>query len=302
MSTAPAKLPRLNVGLADYVGSIDLVLCDVWGVVHNGARRHDGAVDALSRFRRSGGTVILVTNAPAPKAQVQRRMDRLGVPRDAYDDIATSGDVTVEMMVAAGSPPVFAIGPDGETGLFEECARIGARRPDRVGVAEAALAICIGLDDRRNRPDEYDGDLRIMRDHRLELICANPDIVVEVGETLVYCAGAIAERYAAIGGRVLQAGKPFPAIYERAFAMAATARGRATEPARVLAIGDAMATDVKGAANQGIASLMVTGGIHRAAIHGAEAGAAIDHAAFRQFLDDFQILPAAAVPLLVWRA
>lgn len=291
--------PRLDLGLADLAPAYDLILCDVWGVLHNGVAHHPAAVDALRRFRQGGGTVVLITNAPAPAAQVQRRLDRLDVPRDAYDGIATSGDVTIAMIVEAGCPPLFSIGPDGEYALYKEAGRLGPRKPPIVPIEAADMAICIGLDETGDRPEDYDDSLRELRIRGLDLVCANPDIVVEVGDTLVYCAGAIAERYAAIGGTVVQAGKPFPAIYERALAMAEAMRGK-TARKRILAIGDAMPTDMRGAQNQGFASLLITSGIHRASLHRGAHASAIDAAALERFLGASAMTPTAALPALTW--
>jgi HAD superfamily hydrolase (TIGR01459 family) len=300
MTSSHAAHPRLDHGLGDLASSFDLVLCDVWGVVHNGVRHHPAAVDALRRFRQGGGTVVMVTNAPAPKAQVQARMDRLGVPREAYDAIATSGDVTIAMIVEAGCPPLFGIGPDGEYALYQEAGRIGPRMPRLVPVAEAEMAICIGLDETGERPEDYDATLAALRERGLDLVCANPDIVVEVGDELVYCAGAIAERYEAIGGKVIQAGKPFAPIYDLALSLARAIRGD-TAKERILAIGDAMHTDIKGAANQGFASLFVTAGIHRARLHpGGTRDAALDEAALVHFLSGYSIGPSAALSRLRW--
>ena len=298
MSAITARLDR---GLADLAPAYDLILCDVWGVVHNGVVHHPAAVDALQRFRRGGGRVVLVTNAPAPAAQVLRRLDRLGVPHDAYDAIATSGDVTIAMIVAAGCPPLFSIGPGGEYAIYTEAARLGPRAPALVPIEQAEVAICIGLDETGETPADYDANLAALRAKNLELVCANPDIVVEVGDTLVYCAGAIAERYAVLGGRVTQAGKPFPAIYERALALAAEA-GCVPGAGRVLAIGDATHTDIAGAARMGFDSVLITSGIHRARLHVGDRGSAIDEAALRQFLAEKDARPTCVMPDLRWTA
>ncbi len=299
MTSSPAPLPHLDKGLAELAAGKDLLLCDVWGVIHNGVIFHPAAVEALSRFRQGGGTVILVTNAPAPEAQVWSRMRRLGVPRECFDRIATSGDVAAATLVEAGCPPVFNIGPDHDVALYGEAERLGPRKPRRVGVGEAELALCIALDTTGDRPEDYDAVLATLRGRGLTMVCANPDIVVEVGDELVYCAGAIAERYEAIGGTVVQTGKPFPAIYARARAMAAETRGAPTSREHILAIGDAVHTDMRGAAREGIDALMITAGIHRAALHGGR-DSPLDHAALRQFLGDAAITPLAALGGLAW--
>lgn len=293
-------LPLLDHGLADLADRYDLILCDVWGVIHNGVAHHPSAVDALQRFRRGGGTVVLITNAPAPARNVVARMDSLGVPHDAYDAVATSGDVTVAMIVEAGCPPLFNIGPEREVELYQEAGRVGPRKPALVGVEQADLVIAISPSDRIGRqPADYDALLQSMVARKLTMICANPDIVVEVGDTLEYCAGAIAERYEAIGGTVIQAGKPFPAIYERALSLARDNRG-AVRKSRILAIGDAMHTDMQGARDQGVDGLFITSGIHRAELHGGARTNPIDQAALRQFLASRDARPVAALGTLAW--
>ena len=293
-------MPRLDCGLADLAPRYDLILCDVWGVIHNGVAHHRGAVDALQRFRRGGGTVVLVTNAPAPARNVMARLDALDVPRDICDAIATSGDVSVAMIVEAGCPPLFNIGPDREVDLYREAARLGPRQPALVALADAELVVAISPSDRIGRePEKYDGLLRQMRARGLTMICANPDIVVQVGDSLQYCAGAIAERYEAMGGQVIHAGKPHPALYRRALDLAHAGAGK-IPISRILAIGDAMHTDIAGAQREGIDSLFITSGIHRTDLHGPGAGSPLDTAAFRQFLDQRGIEPMAAMATLGW--
>ena len=298
-------LPRFDLGLADLAHDHDLVLCDIWGVIHNGIEHHVLAVDALRRFRQGGGTVVLITNAPSPRAKVQRWLDRLEVPRDAYDAIATSGDVTIDMIVAAGCPPLFNIGPKHETALYEAAGEIGPRAPALVPIEAAQLAICIGLDETGDAPSDYDAALRRLHAKGLDLVCANPDILVEVGDTLVYCAGAIAERYTALGGVVIQAGKPFPAIYTMALALAEAIRGP-VQKSRVVAIGDAMHTDIRGARNQGVTSILITSGIHRAKLHDGDRDSALNERALARFLADHtggsdqKEGPTAALSMLRW--
>jgi HAD superfamily hydrolase (TIGR01459 family) len=201
-------------GLGEIAGRYDVVLCDVWGVVHNGMQHYPEAVDALARFREGGGAVVLITNAPRPASGIQRMLERLRVPRDAYDSIVSSGDVTVSLMLDRGERPVHHVGPPRDNSLFREVAvRSGGPDP-RVPFDVADYVVCTGLlDDVNDTLEDYDPLLRRMREKQMEFICANPDIVVHSGERLIYCAGAIAERYAALGGPVIQAGKPYPEIY-----------------------------------------------------------------------------------------
>src|SRR5712691_4265396 len=232
---------------ATLASGYDVVLCDVWGVVHNGVAATPEACDALARFRGGGGTVVLVTNAPRPGEVVARlTLDRLGVPRAAYDAIVSSGDVTHALIAARAGARVFHIGPERDLPIFE-----GLDAPV-APLERADYAVCSGLaDDTVETPQDYHDLIERMRARALPMICANPDVVVERGDRLVYCAGAIADLYAAAGGEVVFAGKPYRPIYDQALDIAKAARGKPAERARVLAIGDSVRTDLKGAAAYG---------------------------------------------------
>ena len=235
----------------------DVLFCDVWGVVHNGLAAFATACDALTRFRRRGGTAILITNAPRPGAAVARILDRLGVPREAYDAITSSGDVTRGIVAARLADAVFHLGPQRDLSIFT------GLDVKFTSLQSADYVVCSGLfDDTTETPDSYRDMLRAMHARSLFMVCANPDIVVERGETLVYCAGALADAYAALGGDVLYCGKPHAPIYEAALAAAASLRGVTAPRDRVLAIGDSVRTDLKGAAAFGIDYMFVTSGIH----------------------------------------
>ena len=235
----------------------DAVLCDVWGVIHNGVTATLEACDALARFRQDGGTVVLITNAPRPGDFVKRFLDGISVPRNTYDGIVSSGDVTRTAIARRAGQRVFHIGPERDIGIFENL------DVETVPVERADFVVCSGLyDDTTQTPQHYDELITTMRQRDLMMLCANPDIVVERGEHLVYCAGAIADRYAEAGGKVLYAGKPHRPIYEQALAAATQMRGKAPDRTRVLAIGDSIRTDLKGAAAFGIDCLFVTAGIH----------------------------------------
>jgi HAD superfamily hydrolase (TIGR01459 family) len=236
----------------------DVLFCDVWGVVHNGIAAYGPACEALTRFRETGGTAILITNAPRSGAAVERILDRLGVPHEAYDAITSSGDVTRGILASRRGDSVFHLGPQRDLSIFTGLDVTFAP------IVSADYVVCSGLfDDTTETPESYRDLLAVMRERSLFMVCANPDIVVERGETLVYCAGALAEAYAALGGEVLYCGKPHAPIYQAALAAAQAARGGAAVPLRrVLAIGDSVRTDLKGAAWFGLDSLFVTSGIH----------------------------------------
>lgn len=235
----------------------DVVLSDVWGVTHNGVAAFPEACDALVRFRAGGGTVILLTNAPRRGEAVLHQLDQLGVPRDAYDGIVSSGDVTCGVMAERPGQSVFHLGPQRDISIFEG---LNVRF---ASAEEADYVVCTGLfNDETETPESYREMLTLMRDRGLFMVCGNPDVVVDRGDTLVYCAGAIADLYGTLGGEVLYAGKPYGPIYELALAKATQTRGAKVETSRVLAIGDSVRTDLKGAATFGIDCLFVTAGIH----------------------------------------
>ena len=246
-------LPHFSELAPDY----DLILCDVWGVVHNGLKATFAACDALLRARARGASVVLITNAPRPSAQVARQLARLHVPQESYDAIVSSGDVTHHEMRKRPHQTVFHLGPERDKSVF-----------DGVNVAFASLesanyVVCTGLfDDEREAPDDYRAMLKAMLDRKLFMLCGNPDVVVERGDQLVYCAGSIADLYRTMGGEVLYAGKPYRPIYEIALAEGQRAAGREISRKRSLAIGDSVRTDLTGAHGFGIDFLFIMGGIH----------------------------------------
>lgn len=300
-SSRSAAVPHRLRGLSEIADHYDVLLCDVWGVIHNGIIHFAKAADALQRFRAKGGTVVLITNAPRPGAKVLGFLDRLGVPRAAYDALVSSGDVTVSLIVERGAQSLTHIGPARDRSLFEAAAAISGA-PLRLEPLETAdYVVATGLfNDETETPADYAARFELMRKRGLDFICANPDIVVEVGDKLLYCAGALAEAYEALGGTVIQAGKPYPQIYARALAEAARLSGKVLDLTRVLAIGDAMHTDIKGAQSQSLATLFVTSGIHRAELHAAREPSEADAAAFRQFFEATGFTPTAAIEELAW--
>src|SRR3954453_2712842 len=233
--------------------SYDTVLSDVWGVIHNGVSAFPAASEALSNFRQNGGAVVLISNAPRPGNQVIRMLDRMDVPHAAYDGIVTSGDVTRDMVAQRAGEPFFLIGPERDHSIFE-----GLDAPFST-IAAAKYVICTGLfDDEVETPEDYREMLAQLRARNLFMVCANPDLVVERGERLVYCAGAIADLYRTLGGEVLYAGKPHLPIYHEALDKIAAARGAPVGLERVLAIGDSVRTDLRGATALGVDCLFVT--------------------------------------------
>ena len=285
---ASAFSSHFSTAAPDY----DVLLCDVWGVVHNGVAATANACDALRQFRAQGGTVVLITNAPRPGDFVQRFIDGLKVPRESYDAIVSSGDVTRSLIRERAGERVGHVGPARDLPIFEG---LGA---SLVPIESADYVVCSGLyDDTTETPEDYDDLIATMLAHKLKMICANPDIVVERGDQLVYCAGAIADRYAARGGDVIYAGKPYRPIYEQAMAAARRARGQDTRRDRILAIGDSVRTDLKGAAAFGVDCLFVTAGIHAEELGGRDNP---DAGVLSAMFKDAQVAPKLVMRQLVW--
>jgi HAD superfamily hydrolase (TIGR01459 family) len=251
----------------------DVLVCDVWGVVHDGVVAYPGAMEALPRFRARGGRVVLLSNAPLPRQGVERVLEAKGVRRDAWDAIVSSGDLTRQHVEACGFRAVHHVGPDRDLGLFE------GTGVSRVALETAEALVVTGLlHDDRETAEDYRPLLVRALGRDLEVVCANPDLVVEVGGVPHPCAGAIAALYEEMGGRVAWMGKPYPVAYRAAFAAAESLCGTAIDRQRVLAIGDAVRTDLAGAAAARIDALFVAQGIHRHdVVHsGAIRGEALD--------------------------
>ena len=288
-SRAPQRIRSFSEIAAGY----DLLICDIWGIVHDGVSPHRAAGEALARYRAGGGTVVLVSNAPRPHDVVRRQMDRIGVRDDAADAIVTSGDVTVGLIAERPGQPFYLLGLKRDVDTF------GALGAKLSSIDQAAYVVCTGLiNDDYETPDDYRDILRAIRDRGLLMICANPDLVVERGDKIIYCAGSLADAYAALGGEVIYAGKPYRPIYDRAFALAIKARGAAVPLARTLVIGDAIRTDISGAAMLGADSLFVTAGIHAHEIHSGSG--AIDDAKLAAFMQAAAHRPRYVMQKLVW--
>jgi HAD superfamily hydrolase (TIGR01459 family) len=268
---AADPIPLID-GLDALSGRYDAILCDIWGVLHNGREAFAPASAALAAFRRGGGSVALITNAPRPNPIIRDQALHFGVAPEAFDAVVTSGDVTVGMIVARGSAPLHHIGPPRDLALIAAAAERGVA-PSVVGPRDAAYILCTGLfDDSTETPEHYADRLAAFAERRLPMICGNPDLVVHRGHKLVYCAGALAELYEALGGETIYAGKPHRPIYAAALERIAALRGAPVAPARALAIGDALRTDLAGAAAAGLDALFVADGIHRDELYGPGAG------------------------------
>ncbi|MDP2119975.1 MAG: TIGR01459 family HAD-type hydrolase [Hoeflea sp.] len=278
----PASPPARITDLDQLTDRADVLLCDVWGVIHNGVNPFLLSVEALKAARARGQTVILITNSPRPAEGVIRQFDTIGVDPDCWDDIVTSGDVT-RRLVQDAPRAIYFLGPERDMALVE------GLDIDLVGPEAAEAVLCTGLlDDETETPEDYRDLLAGFQGRDLPFICANPDREVERGDRLVPCAGALADLYVELGGQTRIAGKPHAPIYQEALARARGLRG-SVDPQRCLAIGDGVPTDIRGARDNGIPALFIARGIH--AREYAD-GRSTDEARLHGFLHAAGVAPA----------
>ncbi|MBX9711082.1 MAG: TIGR01459 family HAD-type hydrolase [Xanthobacteraceae bacterium] len=243
--------------LRDLTRDMDVILCDIWGVIHDGEVSFPDACEALRAFRAQGGTVVMLTNSPRPANAVQLQLRGLNISDETYDAIVSSGDLTRSYVASHPDQSIYQIGPDHHGPTLEG---LNIRNAP---LERADYIVCIGpVNDEVDTAEDYRDLMVRARARNLTMICANPDIIVERGDRMVYCAGAIAELYRELGGEVIFYGKPHRPAYDRAIALAAGKRGGPTPAHRVLAIGDSVRTDLAGAKNIGVDCLFVTRGIH----------------------------------------
>lgn len=274
-------------GIAPLAAAYEVWFVDIWGVMHNGVSPYPLAVEACRTFRARGGIVILVSNAPRPALAVRAGLDKVGVPRDAYDAIQSSGD-TARALIAAAAPPVFHLGPDRDLPIYEGLTVTMA------GAETARTVVCTGLvDDEVETAEHYRGLVRGFIERGLPMICANPDLTVERGGRIIPCAGAVAALYAGLGGEVHFAGKPYPPIYEAAFEVARRLAGKPVPKPRILAIGDGVRTDIAGAAAMGLSSVYVASRVHLD-------GDTLTNEALAPLFPNSAVRPIAAMSELAW--
>ena len=251
--------PEATTGLGALAGRYDALLCDVWGVIHNGRESFPAACDALVRWGREVGPVVLISNSPRPSHDVKGQLRALGVPDAAWSGFVTSGDVTRHEIAARAPARVWHIGAPRDRVLLE------GLPVERTGPEDADFVVCSGPeDDERETAEDYRARLQVCAARGLAMICANPDRVVQRGDRLIVCGGALADLYGTLGGEVVMAGKPFPPIYAETLAEADRLAGRTLDRGRVLCIGDGLQTDVAGANRAGLPLLFIAAGIHAA--------------------------------------
>jgi HAD superfamily hydrolase (TIGR01459 family) len=285
-TASAARIPLIS-SIRPFAGETAAWLLDVWGVVHNGVRPYDEACEACERFRGQGGIVVLVSNSPRPSASVAEQLARIGVPRSSFDAIVSSGDVARMMVEPYAGRPVLHIGPERDLGVF------AGLDVERVGPEQAEAVVCTGLfNDEIETPDDYTQMLTVCVERGLPMICGNPDIEVVRGGHRIYCAGAIARAYEALGGKAAYAGKPFQPIYDLTFATHEGLRRGASERSRLLAIGDGIHTDIAGADAAGVRSVFIASDLHGAL--------PFDAAAIEGFFPAAGPRPIAAMAKLAW--
>lgn len=284
--------PREIHGLSELSARFPAVLCDVWGVVHDGVSPLQSGVEALMSYRNNGGVVMLISNAPRPSWAVSKQMAEIGVNLACFDGLVTSGDITRSYLEERKGVRVFHLGPDRDLSIYQDLA---------VNISEldsADVVCCSGLfNEMTEQPEQYDPILAQMYELGLLMVCANPDIVVESGDRLIPCAGALAARYEAIGGSAMIVGKPNAQIYERAMLEIGTLLADQSAVSRVLAIGDGARTDVLGANRAGLEVLFIASGIHASEYGDEGRKAAADVAAF---MDRNEAVADYFMPRLCW--
>jgi HAD superfamily hydrolase (TIGR01459 family) len=258
-------MTALIEGLADVADGYDVLLSDIWGVIHNGRESFPAACEALALWRNRRGPVVLISNSPRPAPGVIEQLDDLGVPRDAWTSIVTSGDATRVLLADRAPGPAWRIGPKRDDPLYEGLGLVYAP------LDSARFIACSGPDDDEvETPEDYRERLADAAARGLEMVCANPDRVVQRGDRLIYCGGALAALYEGLGGATIMAGKPFKPIYDLALATVADGLGREADRRRILVVGDGVITDIAGAQDQGLDRLFIATGIHAAEAAGPD--------------------------------
>ncbi|NOT42865.1 MAG: TIGR01459 family HAD-type hydrolase [Alphaproteobacteria bacterium] len=283
---------KIISGLREIAANYDVLVCDIWGVIHNGREAYPGVVDTLRRFREQG-TLLLLSNAPRPNGPIGEQLASLSVTADAYDGLVTSGDLTRRLLIERAPLNIHHVGPDRDLPLFE------GLNVTRVPLKEAQAIVCTGpFDDTTEGPDDYRDYWHDALARRLPFYCANPDLVVQRGDQMIYCAGALAEDYERQGGDVVYLGKPHAPVYAFVADRLRELKGHDMPISKWLAIGDGLKTDIAGATQAGIDSLLITGGIHESEL--AQVDGAPDPAKIDRLFAERKLRSVAAMRRLLW--
>ncbi len=272
------------LGLGQIADDYDAILCDIWGVIHNGREPFLRACDALERFRMERGPVVLISNSPRPSVAIPEQFREVGVPGEFWDAVVTSGDATIDELARRAPGPAFKLGPDRDDGIYDS---LDMHFSD---LEDAAFISCTGLfEDDFETPDDYEDLLREALDNALPLVCANPDVKAKRGDKIIYCGGALAEKYEKMGGEVIYAGKPHAPIYRLSRAWLEEVMGYVPTADRILTIGDNIFTDLRGAQNEDYDCLFIADGLY-----------ADTSEKLKTLLTDHGITARYMAPSLVW--
>ena len=277
----------------EFLAGYDGVICDLWGVVHNGVRPHQGAVDTLIGLRAKGVPVLLLSNAPRPYPSVEAQLDHLGVSREAYDGILTSGDLTRDAIAGGGYGQVYLnLGPSRDHPTTDGLALVEG------DIDTADFILCTGLyDDTTEQPSDYKELFTVAIRRKLAMVCANPDIVVQRGDDIIYCAGALAQLYRKMGGAAVLFGKPEEKTFTAALGRLSEIAAKPIAADRAVMIGDGLKTDITGANRSGLACLLIGHGIHGEEL-GYRPGKPLDGARVMAALADRGLTATAAMGAL----
>ena len=290
---AQEPVTRVLTGLREIADTFDLVLMDLWGCVHDGVKPYPAALDCLARLRDAGKSVAILSNAPRRASEVEAKLTEMGIDRSLYTGMFTSGEETWKYLKTRPDGlgqrlgrRVYSIMPDRDAGILE-----GLDLQPVTDINEATFVLVTGIEDEKTQAKDFDPVLRLALRAGLPLLCANPDLMVHRGGVEEICAGAIAERYESLGGRVVFHGKPHVKVYDVIFKALGTVRGRA------IGVGDSFRTDIRGAQDAGAKGVLIAGGIHRSELLYA---AKIEPKRLRDLNRDFKTFPEYALPQLAW--
>jgi HAD superfamily hydrolase (TIGR01459 family) len=290
-------MTRIIQSLNELSHGYEAIYCDLWGCLHNGVSPFPAAVLALERFRDAGGLILLLTNSPRPKAAVISQLDDIGVARDLYHEVASSGD-SARFALASGAygQKVYHLGPERDLSFFDpadEPGLDGLSAIERVPLDQADSIVCTGLfDDSTETPQDYRATFLAAKNRNLKMLCANPDVMVDKGDTRIYCAGALAAAFGDMGGEVHYFGKPHAPIYDLARNRLTELTGIVIDEKRILCIGDGINTDIRGGIAENLDTLFISGGL---AATETGTGTRPDPGKLARFLQNAQMSPTATI-------
>ncbi len=290
------KAPQALLGLREIAPDVSAIVCDLWGVLHNGVEAHSDAIEALTNFKKLGKPVVLLSNSPRPSSAVESQLKAMGVPKACYDAITTSGDLAVDVMnTEFAETRYFHLGPQRDKPTID-----GIASEQVVDISDADIVLCTGLfEDDGLSLEQHDDVLAKAKARGLEMVCANPDRVVDYAERRAFCAGALADRYAAIGGKVRWLGKPHDVAYRAVMRQIDNLTDMPYEKSQILAIGDSLVTDIAGANGVGFKSILVVDGLHKNDLKCTDTGLVLEAHLKAACLEN-NAVPDYFMPQLTW--